>query len=161
MDEKIQKHKKELQQKADAEMQSKVAEAGLPVGSEAAAKLEADMKAQSTLSINQQLSTFADQARSDAQDALKKQVVTVLTTKKSKIETECNAARVEREKSSNLGLSASQRLKVLGMIEKALPTEMAKFKVDGEGSVNKQSLLDSAKELGDHHMSYVEELLED
>merc|ERR1712178_210745 len=161
VDEKIQKHKKEQQQKADAEMQSKVAEAGLPVGSEAAAKLEADMKAQSTLSINQQLSTFADQARSDAQDALKKQVVTVLTTKKSKTETECNAARVEREKSSNLGLSASQRLKVLGMIEKALPTEMAKFKVDGEGSVNKQSLLDSAKELGDHHMSYVEELLED
>merc|ERR1711975_41162 len=49
VDEKIQKHKKELQQKADAEMQSKVAEAGLPVGSEAAAKLEADMKAQSTL----------------------------------------------------------------------------------------------------------------
>merc|ERR1711988_258261 len=114
-----------------------------------------------TLSINQQLSTFADQARSDAQGALKKQVATVLTTKKSKIETECNAARVEREKSSSLGLSASQRLKVLGKIEKALPTEMAKFKVDGEGNVNKQSLLDSAKELGDHHMSYVEELLDE
>merc|ERR1711998_266122 len=147
VDEKIQKHREQLQQKATAEMQSKVAEAGVEAGSPAAEKLKADLQSQSSASVTRQVATF------------EQQVTTVLQQRKTKIETQCKEAKIERQNSAKLDLSAPQKLKVMGMVEKALPGEMVNFKVDEEGNVINENVLDSAKEIGEHHTTDdVEEL---
>merc|ERR1711998_104704 len=159
VDEKIQKHREQLQQKATAEMQSKVAEAGVEAGSPAAEKLKADLQSQSSASVTRQVATFEEQAKRDAQNAVKQQVTTVLQQRKTKIETQCKEAKIERQNSAKLDLSAPQKLKVMGMVEKALPGEMVNFKVDEEGNVINENVLDSAKEIGEHHTTDdVEEL---
>merc|ERR1711918_113481 len=127
VDEKIQKHREQLQQKATAEMQSKVAEAGVEAGSPAAEKLKADLQSQSSASVTRQVATFEEQAKRDAQNAVKQQVTTVLQQRKTKIETQCKEAKIERQNSAKLDLSAPQKLKVMGMVEKALPGGNGKF----------------------------------